>query len=281
MTTPEEKLCSRKWRMLHSSYLLWSILSFGLFTFIGFWVIAGKSRRRAWVISASLWTIFNVVTIVLLGSGEGGSKENPDTSTIATIYSTMLFIGFVGGILHSVLVRKAWLRWKAYQQPGAWYAQSGPGSASPAAGGARLDPAQADGLLRGGYVPPAQAAAAAPAPTGAWNPPVQTVTQPAWPTPAPAPQNDHSHVARPTEIDINGADVSAFMSVGLDRPWAEWLVTTRGQVGLFTSVDQLLTDAQMPPHLFASVRGRLTVGQSGNDASGLPPRPGAGRRLDL
>lgn len=279
MTTPEEKLCSRKWRMLHSSYLLWSILSFGLFTFIGFWVIAGKSHRRAWIISASVWTLFNVVTLILLGSGEGGTKENPDTSTVAAVSGTLLFIGWVGGILHSVLVRKGWLRWKAYQQSGAWYVQPGAAAATPNAPDARLNPAQADNLLRGGYVPPAQPGAAAPAPTGAWNPPVQTVTQPAWP--APAPQNEHVGVALPTEIDINGADVSAFMGAGLDRPWAEWLVATRGRIGRFASVDQLLTDGQMPPHLFASVRGRLTVGQSGNDARGLAPRPGAGRRLDL
>ncbi|WP_277959975.1 hypothetical protein [Frigoribacterium faeni] len=279
MTTPEEKLCSRRWRMLHSSYLLWGVLSFGLFTFIGFWVIAGKSHRRAWIISASLWTVFNVVTLILLGSGEGGTKENPDTSTIAAVSGTLLFVGWVGGILHSVLVRKGWLRWKAYQQPGAWYVQPGMVSAVPAAADRRLDPAQAEGLLRGGYVPPAQTAVTAPAPTGAWNPPVPTVTQQA--RPAAAPQIEHGRVALPTEIDINSADVAAFMGTGLDRPWAEWLVATRGRLGRYASVDQLLTDGQMPPHLFASVRGRLIVGQAGSDESGLTARPGAGRRLDL
>jgi len=280
MSTPEEKLCSRSWRLLHSAFLLWSILSFGLLTFIGFWVIAGKSHKRSWIIAASLWTLFNVATLVLLGSGDSGTKENPSTSVTSTISGSMLFIGWVGGILHSALVRKNWLRWRAQRQPGAWYVQPTSSLGTTAKQGERLTSYQAEGLLRGAnQMPGQQTSPTDHSPAGAWSPPSATPRQ-AGDAPS-APPQQREPAALPPGVDLNTADAAAFVRVGLDPNWAEWLVTTRTRIGRFTSVDDLLTHAQMPPHLFAAVRGQLVVTSGAAPGASLPGRPGAGRRLDL
>jgi hypothetical protein len=76
--TPEEKLCSRWWRLGHSAWLLISILSVGIFTWVGFLFIGIQAKNRYWLISAGGWGLATLVYIpsqFAARGSDGGPKR--------------------------------------------------------------------------------------------------------------------------------------------------------------------------------------------------------------
>ncbi|WP_146083814.1 helix-hairpin-helix domain-containing protein [Clavibacter michiganensis] len=279
MKTPEEKLCSRLWRLKHSSFLLWSILSFGTLTCVGFWTIGIKSRRRSWLIFAALWTVFTISMFVFNGSYESGTKENPIRSTESEIFGWLLFFGWLGGVAHSVTARRGWLRWRAYKSPGAWYLQgSGSRSSALEAAGQLSDSAVSD-VLNGARRGEAVSRTSPDSAKRSWTPPM-----PAAEGARPSSRDEELQAQEQAErVELNTAGVDDFLSLGITREWAEWFIATRTRLGSFSTAEQLVTEAKLPPHVFVNMKDRIQVSVS---ASGAPPtsdarRPGTGRRLDL
>ncbi|MBM7026011.1 hypothetical protein [Clavibacter zhangzhiyongii] len=278
MKTPEEKLCSRGWRLLHSSYLLWSILSFGMLTSVGFWVIGIRSRRRSWLLYAALWTVFNIAVFAYSGTYDAGTKENPIRSSESNIFGGLLLLGWIGGIVHSVLARRGWLRWRAYQAPGAWYLQGSGSRAAAVNVRDQLSESTVSDVLEGAREGHKLSRMSPHVQTGSWAPP------PHLDGATSAVNSDRAVDQRqPGKLDLNSADVGGFMSLGITREWADWLITTRTRLGGFSSVDQLVTEGQLPPHVYIGLRDRMQLGAAAPTPppAADPRRPGTGRRLDL
>ncbi|MFI0432458.1 MAG: serine/threonine-protein kinase [Candidatus Nanopelagicales bacterium] len=121
-------LSSFGWRLRNSAWMLFAILGLGVFTWAGFLVIGLKARRRAWLLAALAWGVWAVVELLLAALG-------PKRGTAPLWQSTAVGLAFVaawvGGTVHSALVRRAWLRWRASHP--AWgsepTAPNGPGAA--------------------------------------------------------------------------------------------------------------------------------------------------------
>jgi DNA uptake protein ComE-like DNA-binding protein len=73
-------------------------------------------------------------------------------------------------------------------------------------------------------------------------------------------------------LDINIATAAQLQAaLGLDQASGDWLVATRTRLGQFSSVEQLLTVGQVPPHLYVRAEGKLMVREP-------VTRPAPGRR---
>ncbi len=246
MTTPEERLCSRSWRLRNSIWLLWPALSIGTLTSVGLLQNGLKSKQRRWLVFAALYGVWTVCFFVSINFVESGTKENPSDSIGNTVLSTTMLILWLVGMVHCFYLNRSWLRWRAANPKGqtAWYAS---GVATPPQGAATTsqpaqDPAETlTGLFRNG----ASGSAA-------------QVTTP---------------------VDLNTAAPAELAAVGIDDLWVDRIVAARSRLGGFHAPDQLMTEAGVPPHVYAAVRGRVQVAPS------LPippsPPPSGGRRLDF
>jgi hypothetical protein len=227
VTTAEPTLSSGWWRVRNSAWILVPILSLGMLTWAAFLFVGIRAKNRKWLIFAAMWLT------ILIGYYVG--KDVVETLPVSPVQSSVLaFIGFVPllqwvvGIAHVTGTNRAWLRWKASRVNAVPWHSQGTGVA-PSPFGSPLhvaSDAQVDAALSGGL--------------GVTAPPVQ---------------------AAPVErLDLNEATAEQFTAVlGLDQAWGEWLVATRTRLGRFSSVDQLLTEGQVPPHLFLPAKDRFIV----------------------
>lgn len=275
MNTPEERLCSRSWRLRHSSWILWPILTFGLANAVGFWIVAARTRRRTWILFAAGWTVIDVLVWVFSSIVDTGTKADPSQSTASTLFGLFIMANWIGGIVHAFLLRRSWLRWRAHHQSGAWYAESSDGSRGGPPQSAQLSRQQAEAVLRGPAAGHPGVHPVAPAQQfgGTRESSPQTA---AWQPPKP--------------VDVNEAGIDAFRGLGLTLEDAQRIVATRERLGSFRTKDQLMTAAGLPPHVFMNLQNLLILGPSTpSGAPGFAPETGrdgdrgaaAGRRLDL
>ncbi len=252
--TPEEKLCSRTWRLRNSAGLLWSILSFGFLTGVGFLIRGIKAKNKLWIRLGIGFLVLGVGLMVATGTFDGGTKEAPKTSVASTIWGWIWFTTFIGGIVAAFVTNKKWLIWKAHTSDVKWYAQAGvqqpAGNPSPARG----------------YDPNAAAAAfVSPAPTV-------------------APQASSNE-----GLDVNTASAGDLVTtLGVDQQTANRIIDARQGVGSFTSFEQLMSKAQVPPHVLIPHRTKLTFGAPQDSAPSTSSGPApmnsgtqSARRLDL
>lgn len=124
LQTPEERLCSRSWRLKNSAWLLWSICSAGLFTGVGFLIHAIAMKSKKMYIVAGAWILAAVVYAILASFIDTGTKANPSQTIEAKLLSGYITALFIGGIAHSALTNRSWLRWKANNSGSGtpWYA---------------------------------------------------------------------------------------------------------------------------------------------------------------
>ncbi|RJT97360.1 helix-hairpin-helix domain-containing protein [Arthrobacter frigidicola] len=130
--TPEEKLCSRAWRMRNSAGVLWSILSFGFLTCVNFLVRGITSRNKLWISYGVVSAVVTVGLFIAISGIETGTKENPVQSTASTVWGWVWFIHWIAGMALSILTNRKWLLWKAHHQPEKWYVQAPVQNAQPA-----------------------------------------------------------------------------------------------------------------------------------------------------
>ncbi len=246
MTTPEERLCSRSWRLRNSAWLLWPALSLGTLTSVGVLRNGLKMKQRSWLIFAALYGVWTVCFLVSVNLVEPGTKENPSDSVGNTILGWATFILWLVGMAHSFYLNRSWLRWRAANPKGqtAWYAS---GAAAPAR-------------------------SASPPPQPAQEPPAETLSRLyTGATPASPPRTT-------TPVDLNTAAPTELAAVGIDNLWADRIVAARARLGGFHATEQLMTEAGVPPHVYAAIRNRVQV------TPPSPPRstpPSGGRRLDF
>lgn len=255
--TPEEKLCSRSWRLRNSAGVLWSILSFGLFTGVGFLIRGVKAKNKLWIQMGIGFLVLGVGLMAATGTFDAGTKEAPVRSTASTIWGWIWFLTFVGGIIASFITNRKWLVWKAHAGDTKWYAQAGRSapsvSANPAFG---YDSNAASAAFRS--VPPLSA------------PPIH---------PAPSAQTYPGASAPAATVDVNAAsahDLTA--ALGIDHAAAGRIVEVRQSHGPFTSFEQLVAKAQVQPHLLIPHRNQLLFGDTRNAAAPAPAQPQETRR---
>ncbi|MGN8131757.1 ComEA family DNA-binding protein [Paenarthrobacter sp. 22069] len=263
--TPEEKLCSRTWRLRNSAGVLWSILSFGLLTGVAFLIRGVKAKNKLWIQMGVGFLVLGVGLMVASGTFDAGTKAAPIRSTASTIWGWIWFLTFIGGIVATFITNRKWLVWKAHSGDTKWYAQAGSSapsvSTSPATG---HDPNAAAAAFRSVVPPPVQT-----------TPPAHTFS---------------GHSAATGPIDVNMASAQDLVAaLGIDQAAAGRIVEVRQSQGHFTSFEQLMAKAQIQPHLLIPHRQRLLFGTSGSPATTAPAQPQptrrsanqAARRLDL
>jgi hypothetical protein len=246
--TPEEKLCSRSWRMRHSAWVLISILSVGMLAWIGFLYVGLRMRKARLLVLAGIYFGAMIAWGTASTYIDTGTKGNPVHSTPATILSISLMVLWGGSILLSILNNRSWLRWLAHAVPKAWYAGKSYG-----------------------------------APLGTPTPPTPEATifgaRPTTPTPAAGHPAPPTSVSAEAAVDLNKADAGQLRrALGLDQAWADHLILTRTRIGEYSSPDQLLTEARMPPHMYVTLQHRISVTPPSPVASS---RAAASRKLDL
>lgn len=244
--TPEEKLCSRTWRLRNSAGLLWSILSFGMLTGVGFLIRGVKSKNRVWIAMGVGFLVLGIGVFATAGMANPGTKEAPIRTAFTDIWGWIMFANLVGGITAAVITNKKWLIWKAHANEVKWYAQTGDSQ-----------PTAATSPVRD-YDPNAAAAAfASPA-----TPPVTV--------PAPAPA---------AVFDVNSASAQELSAtLGVDGETANRIVEARQSLGSFTSFEQLMSKAQVPPHLLIPHRAEMTFGAPASAPASQPEPPGTGSK---
>lgn len=236
--TPEEKLCSRTWRMRNSAGILWSILSMGLLTGVGFLIRGVKARNKIWIGMGVGFLVLGIGLMAATSTFDAGTKEHPIHSVAGDIWGWTYFATFAGGVTAAIVTNKKWLLWKAHASDVKWYAKAGasqqPMSAFPARD---IGPTAAAA---------AWLAPAAPAPLA---------------TPAPV-----------EGLDVNSASAQDLESaLGVDTTTANRIIETRQAIGSFRSFEQLMSKAQVPPHLLIPHRANLTFG--GPAGAHTPPQP--------
>ncbi|MEW9874100.1 ComEA family DNA-binding protein [Arthrobacter sp. HS15c] len=251
--------------MRNSAGVLWSILSFGFLTGVVFLIRGVKAKNKLWIQMGIGFLVLGLGLMVATGFFESGTKEAPITSTASTIWGWTWFLTFIGGLVASFITNRKWLVWKAHAGDTKWYAQAGT-SAPPVNTHTGSDPHAAAAAAFRSAVPTTPTPAAQPAP----------------PTHFPTPQS-----APLATVDVNAASAQDLAALGIDYATAERIVEARTSRGQFSSFEQLMSQAQVQPHLLIPHRQKLAFGDGSSAAGQAPPQPTrrsanqASRRLDL
>jgi DNA uptake protein ComE-like DNA-binding protein len=250
--TPEEKLCSRTWRLRNSAGLLWSILSLGLLTGVGFLIRGVKAKNRLWIAMGVGFLVVGIGVMATNGLANPGTKEAPIRTAFTDIWGWATFTNFIGGVVVAFITNKKWLIWKAHANDAKWYVQAG-----------ASQPAQNASPVRG-YDPNAAAAAFAP----------QATPQETHPAPVQVP------VHAPTQaggLNVNSASAPDLMAtLGVDGATANRILEARQSLGAFTSFEQIMSKAQVPPHVLIPHRDKMTFGTPASAPVPQPEQPSAG-----
>ena len=244
---PPQLLADRSWRMRNSAWMLPVILGCGMATWASFLYIGIKARRRSWQIAAGVYSVAFVAMMVVSGSAEG-DPQHGSTGTASNLMGGLLVATWAAGIVHAVMVRPQWLRWRAdHNQP--WWATP----THPA-------PAPAPQMH-----PPA---ASIPAP-------VAPLVEPSrfWAPPAPA--------AALGQVTIAVATPAELAALGIDPAGVQRLLAARSRPGGITTVQDFADLAGLPPHRLAAVVQRVVLSAPPSPAPGRPTFPAPGRRLEL
>jgi hypothetical protein len=288
VTTAEERLKNRNWRLRNSLWVV-GTLAFGCLAWAGFLYVGIVAKRRSWLIASAAYAIGIVASIALMSAAPklaiGGTDSSSWQSRIATL---LLLAVWLGGFVHALLINRTWLRVKAGLGSEPWYAVGGQAAVngrSESQGG--HDP-YGMGVDTSQYYAPA--------------PPLPSRTEvEANATLSPRPGEGTSEVpvaggpsvtasspARDVPINVNTASLAELLGrLGLDPGSAEKALVERHRMGGFASVDQFVQVTGLPPHVYARVRDILTVSDAAADPGGSTRKAsaesggGGGRVLDL
>lgn len=279
MSTPEELLCSRTWRLRHSAWMLWGILSVGLFWVVGFAYIGVKARNRTWLLIAGGWLIYTIASFTIytvFDMPEKGEASTPLSSTMGGVGA----LAWIGGAVLAWFVNRKWLVWRAHNsKKGPWYAAA-TASGAPSAP-ATSQQATVDAAFRAAAGVPA---ASAPAPAATAVPATRASARSPLPPPPPGTLYAPGAEQASAPLDLNSATRDQLAALpGLDAAWADHIISTRDRVGGFGDPSELVTAASVPPHVFAALRGSLTSTPRGAGAppAATPANKPDGRRLEF
>jgi DNA uptake protein ComE-like DNA-binding protein len=240
--TPEEKLCSRSWRLKNSAGVLWPILSMGMLGCVVFLMRGIKSKTTWWWVMGIGFAVFEVALMISGSFIDSGTKQNPSNTPESKVQGGLLVLNWVASSVMAFVINKKWLLWKAHNGQ-AWYAaahQGANGAAQPVQFGA-------PSLGKG--------------PAG--------VAHQAYPFGGTSLQQTNGAV---TAVDINRASMADLQGLGLEATAASRLIQTRDQHNGFPNFEQMVAAAGIPPHQLLAIRDRLAFGV-------MDARPEPSRRL--
>jgi len=262
--TPEEKLCSRTWRLRNSAGVLWSILSFGLLTGVGFLIRGLKAKNKLWIWLGVGFSVLGLALLVASTTFDSGTKAAPIHSVASDIWGWCWFLTFAGGVALTFVFNRKWLIWKAHSPDSKWYAQAGSSAAAMSHSNSPVV----------GFDPNAGAAALSAATLGTSDTTTSTQTS--------GQQVPNFATAQP--LNVNSASVQDLTRlVGIGQDAAQRIVQARQGSGPFSSFEQLMSKSGVPPHLLIPLRDDLVFGPGESDGTGRQEAPGhaLSRRLDL
>lgn len=181
----------------------------GIFTGVGFIIIAAKSKKRHLIVASVVWGIYSIAALTYLAMYDSETAENPVKAYGSFVPGIIMLVCFFTGILHALLVNASWLQWRARNVKGdvSWSSHAKPSTAASYQSGAPL------GNNFYGYG-----------------------QQPQQPVPAPyyqAPPPRHT-------IDLNTASTEEIQyGLGLTREVAAEVVARRTAMRGFSSPEQL------------------------------------------
>lgn len=109
---------SRRWRRLHSTWLIWPVIGLGMLTGFAFTYIGLRAHKAQWLICGVAY--FLAASVVLFAVG-----TEPDDGPF-TIADGSLFGLWLIGMLHTALVNRAWLTELARTNLRPWYESEAP-----------------------------------------------------------------------------------------------------------------------------------------------------------
>lgn len=99
----------KKWEILNSIWILWTILTFGALNYVSFFYIAYRVKQRKWTI---LGIIYSIPFILLMATSDIIGKNSWLYDVIMLIY----FIAWITSIFHAFRIRPEYLlRLEAYK----------------------------------------------------------------------------------------------------------------------------------------------------------------------
>jgi DNA uptake protein ComE-like DNA-binding protein len=287
MSAAEELLCSRKWRLTHSLWMILGWVPMALTAWVGYLIIGIRAKNWKWILISVALFAWLVVwftwmsTLPTIAKGQPIPKEYSASFGWSGLSSVIVWLGNAIGL--QWLINRKWLVWRAHHEKAApWYAtatgtQQGFSAPRGTSAGTTIDQAL-------GTVQPSIPAAAytsrqsAPAPL----PPDAPPSSP--PVFRPVLAAQPSAVAR---LDLNDATRDQLATLlGFDHATVDQVVAARQRLGGFKDPSELVSFGGVKPHVFAAIQARITVErQASQPAPATPktnpnPEPG-GRRLDF
>lgn len=300
MSTPEELLCSRKWRTVRGAWMLWGWFPFAWTAWVGYLIIGIKARNWKWIATAVGFFAFGLTSMILISAIQNAARDavghelvkgeatpEPWATYNVIVFLVLIAVWIGNAAVVQWFVNRKWLVWRAHNNPkGAtpWYATATATPGAAVGGGvpaAQVSPVAAvDNALRG----PAPAGVPAATSTAAplLTPPSSATPQAPSRLSPPAPGTLYApgtEAATPAPIDLNTATRDQLAALpGIDLAWADHIIATRSRVGGFASPADLVTAASVQPHVFAGIRDRLVATPT---AVPEPAVPADGRRLEF
>ncbi|WP_191905749.1 helix-hairpin-helix domain-containing protein [Microbacterium caowuchunii] len=279
MRTPEELLCSRKWRLAHSWWLLFGFFPFAILAWVGYLIIGIKARNWKWLLISGTLLAWIVLWFVWAGSWSAVEKYAPHPDPVSNAWWGWLGVAVWLGNAFALqwFVNRQWLVWRAHYRKKVWYRDATATQIAPApAAGSTTAPSIIDNALASG-APVTSAPRPQPAARPELNHPSATRPAPSLP---PQPSGSPTSGAS-TVFDLNTASRKELASLpGVNDAWADHIVATRERIGGFKDTSELVTAASMQPHFFALVREHLEI-RAGRPSAPTPEAPSSGRRLEF
>lgn len=255
---PQQLLASQDWRLRNSWWVLPTLLCCGMATWASFLYIGMKTRTRAWLVAAGVYTVLLVGVIVLLELGgpsdtevDAGAVRTATQQTIHEWTGGAIIAVWVAGIVHALLVRPHFLR-KLALDAAPWWAKAGSHT----------------------VVHPHYGQAPPPAP---WAPPTPIPPAPPAP-PLPAPPLPAPPVSLNKQVPVNTATPAELAALGLSPAAVDAVLAARARPGGLRGVQEFAAASGVKPHELHALAPRLSFDPP---PQAPPPFRAGGRRLDL
>lgn len=114
---------SRRWRRLHSTWLIWPVIGLGMMTGFAFAYIGLRAHKTQWLICGVAY--FLVASVVLFSVG-----TEPDDGPFTIADGSLVGLWLVG-MVHAALVNRTWLTQLARTKLRPWYESEAPPAVTP------------------------------------------------------------------------------------------------------------------------------------------------------
>jgi hypothetical protein len=84
-------------------WVIWSLVGFGLVTWVGFLIVAIRVRRLPWFLATGFWFLIAVVSVIWNRSVPPPAPGDTQSSPATAAYGGFLLITWMLGIAHSLI----------------------------------------------------------------------------------------------------------------------------------------------------------------------------------